>query len=287
MTATAELPATPAADRRTAKVLVPRHSLTVRLTHWINVVSLTLMLLSGLNIFNAHPSLYWGAKSAFANPWLDLSGAQVGGHWQGTTTVAGARFDTTGVLGASKVGGGYQARAFPAWATLPSQTYLSIARRWHFFFAWVFGINGFIYLASGLVGGHLKRDLAPTWAQLKPSHILHEIIDHARLRFAKGEEARRYNVLQKGAYLAVALVLLPLMVLSGMTMSPGLDAAFPWLLDLFGGRQSARSIHFITASLVVAFIIVHLIMVVISGLWNNLRSMITGRYAIDIEEGAA
>ena len=277
-------PPTPA---RKTKMLVRRHSLAVRITHWVNVVSLTLMLLSGLNIFNAHPSLYWGAKATFSHPWLDMSGAQVGGRWQGTTTLAGAKFDTTGVLGASKVGADYQARAFPVWATLPSQTYLSIARRWHLFFAWVFGINGFIYLASGLIGGHLKRDLAPTWADLKPRNMLHEIVEHARLRFPKGEEARRYNVLQKGAYLSVALILLPLMVLTGMTMSPGLDAAFPWLLDLFGGRQSARSIHFITASLVVAFIVVHLIMVVVSGLWNNIRSMITGRYAIEVEEAAS
>ncbi|HWA62188.1 MAG TPA: cytochrome b/b6 domain-containing protein, partial [Caulobacteraceae bacterium] len=130
----------------------------------------------------------------------------------------------------------------------------------------------------------LRRDLVPTRDQLKPGHVLHEILDHARLRFPKGEEARRYNVLQKGAYLGVVLVLLPLMLLTGMTMSPSLDATFPWLLDLFGGRQSARSIHFITASLIVAFVAVHLVMVVLSGLWNNLRSMITGRYAIETPE---
>jgi thiosulfate reductase cytochrome b subunit len=109
------------------------------------------------------------------------------------------------------------------------------------------------------------------------------VVTHARLRFPKGEEARRYNVLQKLAYLAVALVLLPLMVATGLTMSPGIDAAWPWLLDLFGGRQSARSIHFICASLIVLFVIVHLVMVVASGLFNNLRSMITGRYAIETE----
>ena len=113
--------------------------------------------------------------------------------------------------------------------------------------------------------------------------MLQEIWDHLRLKFPKGEEARRYNVLQKLAYLGVVIVLLPLMVLTGMTMSPSLDAIFPWLVDLFGGRQSARSIHFIVASLIVLFFFVHIVMVVLSGTWNNVRSMITGRYAIEVE----
>jgi thiosulfate reductase cytochrome b subunit len=94
-------------------------------------------------------------------------------------------------------------------------------------------------------------------------------------------------VLQKATYLAVILVLLPMMVATGLTMSPGFNAAAPWLLDLFGGRQSARTLHFISAGLITAFVVVHLVMVVVSGLWNNLRSMITGRYAIDVEGDAA
>jgi thiosulfate reductase cytochrome b subunit len=274
------------------RILVKRHSLAVRITHWVNVLSLTFLLLSGLNIFNAHPSLYWGQTSRFGHPWLDVTARPApgaGDRLQGITTLGSASFDTTGVLGASRVGSAWQKRGFPDWLTVPSQVYLSIARRWHFFFAWLFALNGVTYLASGLIGGHLRRDLAPTRADLKPRHILREIVDHARLRFPKGEEARRYNVLQKGAYLAVILLLLPLMALTGMTMSPSLDATFPFLLDLFGGRQSARSIHFIVAWLLVGFVALHLVMVVVSGLWNNLRSMITGRYAIEVEraEGAA
>ena len=102
----------------------------------------------------------------------------------------------------------------------------------------------------------------------------------SRLRFPKGEEAKRYNVLQKLSYLLVALVLLPLMLLTGLAMSPGMDAAFPVLLDIFGGRQTARTIHFLSASLIVIFVVVHLVMVLITGVWNNLRSMITGRYVV-------
>jgi len=80
-------------------------------------------------------------------------------------------------------------------------------------------------------------------------------------------------------------VLLPLMLLTGLTMSPGMDAGYPFLLEVFGGRQSARTIHFIAASGIVLFVVVHLVMVLITGVWNNLRSMITGRYVIKLPEG--
>jgi len=262
------------------KVLVRRHSLVVRISHWINAISLCLLLLSGLQIFNAHPDLYFGQQSHFDRPWLRLGAYQGGGSLHGVTVVGGYVFDTTGFLGASRDHGALVSRGFPPWLTIPSVRFLALGRRWHFFFAWVFAINLALYLGSAVIGGHLKRDLAPTWGQLKPSHVLHEIWAHMRLRFPKGEAAKHYNVLQKGAYLGVVLLLLPVMILTGMTMSPSLDANFPWLLDLFGGRQSARSIHFITASLLVLFFLVHMVMVVLSGTWNNVRSMITGRYAI-------
>jgi thiosulfate reductase cytochrome b subunit len=103
------------------------------------------------------------------------------------------------------------------------------------------------------------------------------------LKLPKGEAARNYNTLQKLAYLGVLGVLLPVMILAGLTMSPAMDAAWPWLLDLFGGRQSARSIHFITAFLLVLFVVVHLAMVVLAGPFNEIRSMITGRYRLPKE----
>jgi len=103
-------------------------------------------------------------------------------------------------------------------------------------------LNGLAYLIWSLASGHLRRDLTPSGQELK--HIGPSIWEHARLKFPKGEEAKRYNVLQKLTYLFVALVLLPLMLLTGLTMSPGMDAAFPFLLDLLGGRQTARTIHF-------------------------------------------
>jgi thiosulfate reductase cytochrome b subunit len=262
------------------KVLVRRHSGITRATHWINVLALSLLLMSGLQIFNAHPELYWGAKSHFERPWLSVRTVERNGKLTGVTQLGGARFETTGVLGVS---GKSESRAFPHWATVPSWRDLAAGRRWHFFFAWLFAINGLVYLACSLLGGHIARDLWPRRAELSPRHLWHEIVTHAQLKFPKGEAARSYNVLQKLAYLVTALVLLPLMVATGLTMSPGINAAAPWMLDLFGGRQSARSIHFICASLIVLFVLVHLAMVVASGLWNNLRSMITGRYALELE----
>ncbi|OCC03705.1 hypothetical protein BA190_17165 [Labrys sp. WJW] len=265
--------------RRT--VFIRRHALSTRLTHWLNALCLSFLLLSGLQIFNAHPELYWGHYGADGDHAALTIGSQgEGDQARGFVRVAGVQFATTGVLGVSDVEGEPTSRAFPAWATIPSFQDLAAGRRWHFFFAWLFLINGIFYFGFSVLNGHFRRDLAPTTRELSPRHLWREVLDHARLRFPEGEEARRYNALQKLTYLAVIVVLLPLMVLTGLTMSPGIDAAFPALVDVFGGRQSARTIHFITASLLVLFVVVHIVMVVLSGAWNNLRSMITGRYAI-------
>jgi thiosulfate reductase cytochrome b subunit len=272
---------------RPEQVLVYRHARVTRITHWINVLALTLLLMSGLQIFNAHPALYWGARSHFERPWLSMSAQPHGDKLVGLTQLGGLKLETTGVFGVSGKGEMLASRGFPRWVTLPASQDLADGRRWHFFFAWLFVINGLIYWGTNLINGHVRRDLVPSGKDLKPSNLWHEIVTHAQLKFPKGEEARHYNVLQKGAYLSVVLILLPLMVLTGLTMSPGFDAGAPWLLDLFGGRQSARSIHFICMSLIVAFIVVHLVMVLVSGVWNNIRSMITGRYAIEVEPKAA
>ena len=266
-------------------VVIRRHSIITRFTHWLNVLCLSFLLLSGLQIFNAHPELYWGQYGADGDPaFLTIGADDAGDKPHGFVRIAGLKFPTTGVLGVSNVDGEPTKRAFPEWITIPSFQDLALGRRWHFFFAWLFVINGLLYLGFSLLSGHLRRDLAPKAEELSPRHLGQEVLDHARLRFPKGEKARHYNSLQKLTYLAVIVVLLPLMVLTGLTMSPGLDAAVPVLVEIFGGRQSARTIHFITASGLVLFVVVHVAMVILSGTWNNIRSMITGRYAIQ-EEG--
>jgi thiosulfate reductase cytochrome b subunit len=268
------------------KVLFYRHSVAVRITHWLNVLCLSFLLMSGLQIFNAHPSLYWGQYGADALPdpsFISIGAVRDGDTIKGVTRIGSLSLNTTGTLGASVEDGEWSLRAFPSWITIPSYRDLATGRRWHFFFAWFFVINGLVYLLYGLIAGHFRRDIVPTKDQLTPTHLAHEISEHARLHFPKGEEARHYNSLQKLAYMGVIFILLPLMVLTGLTMSPGFNSIFPWLLDVFGGRQSARTIHFIAASLLVAFVIVHIVMVLVSGVWNNLRSMITGYYAVKIE----
>jgi thiosulfate reductase cytochrome b subunit len=272
----------PATARR---VLTYRHGIVTRITHWINVLCLTVLLLSGLQILNAYPSFHWGQIGADADPYLARIETEGDGATQrGVLRIGKHAFDTTGVLGLSAEDGVPVARAFPSLMTLPAEHDLGKGRHWHFFFAWLFVANGLVYVLATVFFGHLKRDLLPKAGELRPRHLWHEVLDHARLRFPKGEQARRYNALQKITYLAVIGVLLPLMVLTGLTMSPGFDAVAPWLLDLFGGRPSARTIHFITASCLVIFVVVHVLMVVLSGPFNNMRSMITGRYAIKLED---
>ncbi|MBB3160165.1 thiosulfate reductase cytochrome b subunit [Rhizobium laguerreae] len=237
--------ATTDAGMASGRALFYRHGLLVRLSHWVNVLCMTVLLYSGLQIFNAHPALYWGQYGADDDPsFISMEAEQEGDVLKGVTRIGGLSFDTTGILGVSNVDGEAAVRGFPNWLTLPSYQDLASGRRWHFFFAWLFVINGFIYLAYGFVSRHFRRDLLPAAEELKPSHLGHEIVNHARLRFPKGAEARHYNTLQKLAYLAVIFVLLPLMIGTGLTMSPGFNAVAPWLLDLFGGRQSARTLHF-------------------------------------------
>ena len=265
---------------RREPVIVRRHSLAVRLTHWVNALCIAFLVMSGLQIFNAHPSLYLGKRGAEPDrPILEISGDEAGGKPAGHLRVGPLEIATTGVLGVSREDGGTSFRAFPSWATFPSYQDLATGRAWHFFFAWLLVLNGSVYLISGLVSGHLRRDLVPDRDQVTPRHLWREIAEHLRLRFSREEMSRRYNALQKMAYLAVVFLLLPVMVATGLTMSPGMDAAFPFLVELFGGRQTARTIHFGTAVLLVTFVAVHLTMVLASGPLNNIRAMVTGWYA--------
>ena len=255
-----------------------RHPLVIRTTHWINMVCLSVLLMSGLQIFNAHPALYWGKVSTFDHPLLSVE-AKGDDQPKGVTTLLGHAFDTTGLLGLSTYQGQPAERAFPSWATLPAEQDLATGRHWHFLFAWIFVINGLIYLLYGIATGQLRFRLIPGRDQVR--QIGAALWEHLTLRFARGDEAKRYNVIQKCTYLIVVLVLLPLQVLAGLTMSPGMDTVAPWLLALFGGRQSARTVHFIVADLLVLFVLVHVAMVVLSGFANNMRGMLTGWFVID------
>jgi len=257
-----------------------RHRLPVRIMHWTNVLCLFVLIGSGLQIFIAHPALYWGDISNFTKPALSLTGkAGPDGKLRGTTQVGSFHADTTGFLGVSEnLMGKPAVRAFPTWATIPGAKNLAQGRRWHFFFAWVFVINGLAYWLWSWRARHLSQDLLPTKPELRG--IGASIIEHAKFKHPTGEAATRYNVLQKLAYLAVIFVFAPGVVLMGLAMSPHMDSVLGWLVDLVGGRQSARTIHFIFCFAFIGFIAVHLFMVLVTGPFNQIRAMITGRYRV-------
>jgi thiosulfate reductase cytochrome b subunit len=247
--------------------VVLRHSLVTRLTHWMNALAMSLLLISGLQIFKAFPALYLG------NTGYETSGAvlEIGvdtltdGTSAGWLRIGSHRWITTGFSS--------------GWLTIPSWRDLATSQRWHLFSSWVLMINGLVYFIIGLASGHL-RTLLPTRAEFKPQHLLRTTWNHLRLRFAKGNQALEYNVLQKLCYLAVIGILGPLTLLTGWAMLPGLHSFAPWLPEIFGGRHGARLVHFVMAVLLVLFLLVHLLALVAVGAWNELRSMITGRYVV-------
>lgn len=223
-------------------MLVYRHRLFTRLWHWINALAIFVLLMSGLGIFNAHPQLYWGQYGAnLDKAWLMLD-------------------------------------RFPGWATIPGEYSLALSRQWHLAFAWVLSVGLLAYLIASLINRHLQSDIALSRAEVAPSHLWADIKKHARLDFHESEA--RYNPLQKITYSLILFVILPLVIVTGLCMSPGFGGVAPWLTDLFGGRQSARSIHFLCAAAIAAFILVHLLLVILAGPINEMRSMITGWFKL-------
>lgn len=224
--------------------LIRRHGAATRIWHWINAVAIFVLIGSGLGISNAHPRLYWGRYGAnFDHAWATLP-------------------------------------RFPAWLTIPANYNLALSRRWHLFFALVLAFGLLAYMIASLLNRHFRRDLTLRRAELTPQHIWADFKAHLAFRFHDPEAPRAYNVFQKLSYILVLFVALPLVIFTGVALSPGMNAAWPWLLDLFGGRQSARSLHFLAMVVIAGFTIVHLVLVILAGAWNEVRSMITGRWRV-------
>jgi len=255
--------------------LIYRQSIWTRVTHWFWAICMFFMLLSGLQIFNAHPNLYIGQQSGFEfdNAVLKIGAVNTDAGARGQTTILGQTFDTTGVLGMSGPAAQPDFTAFPGALTIPSYRDLGTGRVVHFFFGWLLVFTMFVWFVASFINGHIRRDIIPRGSDLKG--IPEDALNHARLRFHHG---RTYGPLQKLSYFGVFFILFPLIVLTGLTMSPGMNSIFPFLLDLFGGRQTARTIHFTVMVLLVAFFIIHILMVLAAGPFNELRSMITGWY---------
>ena len=258
-----------------------RQDLVPRFLHWLNALLITIALMTGLQILNAHPQLYWGQSgSASEQAVLEIySLVLADGSPAGRLRIGNHVFATTGVLGISAdTKHGPEFHAFPHWATIPGRLDLAGGRKWHFIVAWLLVFTSSVYLIATARSGHLRREILPRPNDLAPARLLRDVSKHLLMRFERDKVGVQYNPLQKLAYSIVIFLLGPLLLATGLTMSPGLDAAWPWLPDLFGGRQSARTLHFGAAMAVVAFVVIHIIMVMVSNPVKQIRAMITGRF---------
>jgi formate dehydrogenase gamma subunit len=222
------------ADREDLPAL--RHSLIVRITHWIHVVCFIAFVLSGFAILLAYPRLHWGE---------------------------------TGTLGA------------PSLVDLPLPMVLDLGirgpgRYLHFLTAWVSLFSGLVYAISGLYTHHFRRDLLPDRSDLRWQTIRKVVSDHLHFKRPPPEDAHRYNLMQRMSYFVVVFGLFPFMFITGFAMSPSITSVFPILVTMFGGHQSARTVHFFAANLLVLFVMVHVTMVILAGFGRRCRAMITG-----------
>jgi thiosulfate reductase cytochrome b subunit len=243
-----------------------RHPFAVRATHWLSALALGVLAMSGMQIFNAHPALYASDASRFDRPVLAIEGMNGADGPEGWIQLGSHRLYTTHVFGFGPNGEGDESiRAFPSWATIPGPQDLADGRRWHFFFAWIFVACALVYARWAIALVPKRADIRALPAAIK-SHLLPW----------KVKPSAQLNPMQKLSYFGVVFIVAPIVILSGLALAPSVDAWAPWLPALFGGRQFARIWHFGGMIALIGFFVVHLAMVTLTGLWNNLRSMITG-----------
>ena len=230
-----------------------RHSALVRVTHWITTLAFLALLVTGVEILISHPRFYWGeAGNVLIPPLFKLP-------------IPASRATVP-------TGYGY---------VLPDQNGWS--RYLHFQSAWVAVLTGLLYAGFGFITGHFRRNLLPDRADITRRGLSSVIAQHLRFRPAREEEAWSYNVLQRLTYLLVIFVLFPLVIWTGLAMSPAIAASFPAAVVILGGQQSARTIHFFVSVLLVLFLLVHVVMVSLSGFRKRVRAMISGRSPRDME----
>ena len=230
------------------KSWVHRHTANARICHWIMAISFFYLLYSGIMIFLHFPELYWG-KVGFQGYPAIFKLEEWGISWERAEELGDRRW----------------------------------GRNYHYTFAWVFVINGLIYLFWNGWQKKFYRKMLPTSQELSIPHLKSEAKRHMKFRAAKGSAAAKYNVLQKLTYLIVLFVLFPFMITSGFAQMPAFTAISPELIDLFGGRQTARTLHVVCSLLLVLFVVVHLVQMVVAGALNQLRGMIIGKYKITQE----
>jgi len=224
----------------------PRHAPFVRVTHWITAISFLALLITGIEIMISHPRFYWG----------EIGNVQTTPLFQIPIPSSRAMVPT---------GYGY---------VLPDQNGWS--RYLHFQAAWALVLTGLAYAIWGLWTGHFRSNLFPAPADRNWTAVWQIIAKHMRFKFSDESEARPYNVLQRTAYLVVIFLLFPFVIWTGLAMSPAFNAAFPATVNVLGGRQSARTLHFLLSAFLLLFLFIHIAMVALSGFWNRMRAMITG-----------
>ena len=225
----------------------PRHSLLVRITHWVSTLCFIALLVTGAEIVLSHPRFYWGETgNVNTEPLFKIP------------IPASRNLVPTGY--------GY---------TLPDQNGWS--RYLHFQSAWLLVLTGLVYVGVGLRRGHFRREMLPNRSELSARQLMSSVGEHLRLKRPGPEEAWSYNVLQRLTYLLIIFVGFPLIIWTGLAMSPSFVSAFPAAVNVLGGQQSARTLHFLLTGALVLFFLVHVFMVVLAGFWSRVRAMVTGR----------
>src|SRR5689334_5957130 len=238
------------------------HARWVRVSHGIAAMSFVTLALTGLLILMAHPRLYWGEAGNDLTPplvELPISRNYQHGGWDEPTPFFSSG---TAPISANRT---YDIFNKNGWG-----------RSLHFLAAWFLVVPGILYLIIGVAGGHFRTNIWPASGELAGRDVWRDVIAHLRLRIPAATGGPQYGLLQKCVYSGVVFVAAPLMALTGLTMSPAVTSAFPWLLGVFGGYQSARTVHFAVFVALLLFLVVHVVMVVKSGFRRQLRAMTIG-----------
>ncbi|MEP6703835.1 MAG: cytochrome b/b6 domain-containing protein [Acidobacteriota bacterium] len=238
------------------------HARWVRVSHWIITAAFLTLAFTGVAILMVHPRLYWGEiGNDLTPPLVELPISRNYKHsgWTGTASLIDG--DDT-IVSANRT---YDIFNQNGWG-----------RSLHFLAGWFFVTFGAIYLLAGIFTRHFRRNFSPARAEFTKDLILRDVSDHLRFRVPSATGRPNYGLLQKVTYFGIVFLALPLMVITGLTMSPAVTAAFPFLLDLFGGHQSARTIHFFSFAALIVFLIVHIVMIVKSGFGRQIRGMTLG-----------
>src|SRR5262245_60354838 len=249
-------------EQRSSSTGVVRHARWVRVSHWVLTLSLLTLAFTGVVILMAHPRLYWGEAGNDLTPALlelPISRNYKHGGWEKPTPLIAGSSD---VISADRT---YDIFNQNGWG-----------RSLHFLAAWLLVLPGAVYLLIGVGGGHFRAHMWPRANELAPALVWRDVLDHMRFRIRLASGGPQYGVLQKSTYSLVVFVLGPLMIVSGLTMAPGVTAAFPFLLAVVGGYQSARTIRFFTVLALLLFVAVHLVMVIKSGFKRQIRAMTVG-----------